>query len=213
MSSLRDLVRVILPPEWSDVQAMPAGSSSASNPISNSVAVTIRSGLDDLVVRLMETIGADGMAVAFREEGEFVFKASQGFAPPVGTVIRPGEGICGICVKEGRAVVEQDLEGELRSVVAVPVYEEKRAAGVIAAFSRRAKAFREVDVETVVGVAGRLKRSEGIAFSFGREVGSRIGGANEMEQEADQEAEQIESADDYLAQMHEQLYPRRDPTR
>ncbi len=192
LSHFRDLVRTNLPPEWFGSEQGP----STAEP--DVVTPTARIDLSDFLLELMPTIGADGIAVAFREGERFFCRASQGRAPQVDSVIEPGVGLSGVCIEQGRKVVEQALPGELRSVVAAPIYLGPRLVGCIAAFSERAGAFGELEVEMVVAIAGHLGEYE-----------RRPSTVERLEALTSPTSEPRESgeADDYLGRLLQLLYP------
>ena len=84
---------------------------------------------------------ADGLAVSLRDGAVYVCRASVGCAPEIGVAVEPGQGICGRCIATAEAVVEQDLEGEIKSVAAVPVMKDGRISGFVAGFSLESNAF------------------------------------------------------------------------
>ena len=196
MSSLRDLVGIIIPFEWPGV--LP-GLEAHSSAFSDNLSISTNSNLDDFIGRLMPMVEADGIAVAFRDGDGFVCRASAGRAPRVGAVVEPGVGLCGVCLQEGRMVVEQDLDGEFRSIVAVPVFTEDRLAGCLAAFANRADAFRDIEIETIVAVASHLGDFEHADHMNLRQRDERAGNPD---------AVQEQDEDDYLARIHAELYPR-----
>ncbi len=97
--------------------------------------------LEEIANLTNEATGADGVAVALLENGQFLCRASLGFAPEVGVAVQPGQGVCGQCIAESRLVLAQDLSGEVKSAVAAPVVIEGKVRGLIAAFSFRTGAF------------------------------------------------------------------------
>lgn len=196
VSSLRDLVRVILPLEWSEIEGGQVIAPPEPVEVRNSSG---RPDLDDFIGKLASAIEADGIAVAFKEGDRFVCRASQGRAPSVDTVIKPGEGLCGIGIQQGRTVIRQEMEGELQSLVSVPVYVSTRLTGCIAAFSSRPDAFREIDIEMLVAVAGHIGELERPLSTF-----------EKLEALRDVAAEPAQNfdGDDYLAKIHGELYPR-----
>ncbi|MDT8067280.1 MAG: GAF domain-containing protein [Terriglobia bacterium] len=97
--------------------------------------------LEEIANLANEATSADGVAVALREGDEFLCRASLGFAPEVGVVVQPGQGVCGQCLAESRLVLSQDLPGEVKSALAAPIVIKGQIHGLIAAFSFRRGAF------------------------------------------------------------------------
>ena len=90
---------------------------------------------------------ADGVAVSLRDGDSFVCCASVGLAPETGVPVRPGEGICGRCISEAATVLEQGLDGDIKSVAALPVFKDGGVFGFVAGFSIQANAFPPSAVE------------------------------------------------------------------
>src|SRR5512143_3716242 len=91
--------------------------------------------LEEIANLANEATGADGVAVALREDDQFLCRASLGFAPEPGVAVQPGEGVCGQCLAESRLVLSQDLPGDVKSALAAPVVVDGKVQGLIAAFS------------------------------------------------------------------------------
>jgi hypothetical protein len=98
--------------------------------------------------------GANGIAVALRQNGRIVCRARSGeMAPELGATIDPDSGISGECVRAAAILMCHDtftdkrVEAEVcrklgvRSIVAVPLRGEMGMAGVLEAFSERPNAF------------------------------------------------------------------------
>jgi hypothetical protein len=94
---------------------------------------------------------------------QFVCRASAGSAPKVGTPIVPGIGLCGECIQKGTIIRDQQIEGELGSLLAIPITDGEQTTGCIAAFSSRQLAFRELDIEQLVAIAYHLGVSKKVA--------------------------------------------------
>jgi len=193
LSSIRDLVRIILPLEWTEVEHQQRYLCAVD---SDPAWIAPPSTLDDLIARLLPVVSADGIAVAFKEGAAFVCRASRGYGPKIGTVIEPGEGQCGKCVQQRRTVVEQEIEDKLRSIVAVPVFTGSQLTGCLAAFSMRPHAFRDVEIDTMIAVASHLKECE-----------APTGSPEQRLPEVPAEPAQKIDDSDYLTRLHESLYP------
>jgi protein TonB len=109
--------------------------------------------LEEIVVLTRESTNADGVAVALRENGKFLCKASQGYAPEPGIVVEPGQGVCGRCIIDARVLVCQDLSGDVKSAVAAPVIVGDEIEGLLASFSFRTAAFTSEHIDLVSRVA------------------------------------------------------------
>ena len=105
---------------------------------------------------------ADGVAIALRENGRFVCRASDGYAPEPGVYVEPGKGVCGRCVLDSRVLVCQDLDGDIKSTVAAPVIVGDEIEGLIAAFSLRQGAFDSAQIDTVSRMAVEIGELIGV---------------------------------------------------
>ncbi len=105
---------------------------------------------------------ADGVAIALRENGQFVCRASDGYAPEPGVYVEPGKGVCGRCVLDSRVLVCQDLDGDIKSTVAAPVIVGDEIEGLIAAFSLRPGAFDSAQIDTVSRMAVEIGELIGV---------------------------------------------------
>lgn len=120
-----------------------------ANPLENleSIYAAVAAGAQVLT-------GADGIAVALRQDGRIVCRARSGeMAPELGATIDPDSGISGECVRAAAILMCHDtftdkrVEAEVcrklgvRSIVAVPLRGEMGMAGVLEAFSSRPNAF------------------------------------------------------------------------
>lgn len=110
--------------------------------------------------RLLRAANADGIAIAMSDGTNIVCRASQGCAPEVGVVLEPGVGLCGKCIEEGQIVVEQQINGDIRSLVAVPIMAGEAIHGCVAAFCTRANGFDNSHIAELIATASRLGRYE-----------------------------------------------------
>jgi TonB family protein len=117
------------------------------------VRALLQRKLEEFVVLTRESTSSDGVAVALREDGKFVCRASQGFAPEPGVVVEPGQGVCGRCIIDARVLVCQDLSGDVKSALAAPVIVGDEIEGLIAAFSFRSAAFDPSHIDLVSRIA------------------------------------------------------------
>lgn len=127
--------------------------------------------------------GADGVAVSLRDGDIYVCRASVGCAPEIGVTVEPGQGICGRCIANADAVVEQDLEGEIKSVAAVPVLKDRAVSGFVAGFSLERNAFSQTAID----------RFRELAASIHREIDPPV--------EIKLQPESEDEADDLLSQL------------
>lgn len=103
--------------------------------------------IESILLSTKNATGADGVAVSLREGSAYVCRASIGDAPEIGVSVEPGQGICGRCITEAKAVVEQEIDGPIKSVAAVPIMREGKAYGFVAGFALRPNAFSSEAIE------------------------------------------------------------------
>lgn len=103
--------------------------------------------IESVLLSTKNVTGADGVAVSLREGAAYVCRASIGDAPEIGVRVEPGQGICGRCISEAKTVVEQEIDGAIKSVAAVPVMREGKAYGFVAGFALRPHAFSAEAIE------------------------------------------------------------------
>ena len=123
-----------------------------------------------VVERLCSLTGAEGAAVALRDERGLFCGASQGQAPDVGSVLQPGSGLTRQCFETAQVVVSDDAESDsrvqlsiaqslrLRSVLAVPIRTPDSVLGVVEVLSSRPSAFDTMHVDALQRVANILAR-------------------------------------------------------
>lgn len=112
--------------------------------------------------RVLAITGADGVAIALAEEGEFRCRASAGrIAPDVGARLDPSSGFSGACIRTGLIVRCDDSEKDprvdreacrlmgLQSMVAVPLMTERGIVGLISAFCSERYGFNDSDVRSL----------------------------------------------------------------
>ena len=114
---------------------------------------------------------ASGTAIALSEGDDHVVicRARAGSsAPDVGTALRVEGTFTGLCIQSGKELCCDDAEVDtrvdmaaagalgIRSIVAIPIQEEGRVVGVLAAFSPAAHAFRITDVAVLKTMAGQV---------------------------------------------------------
>lgn len=123
-----------------------------------------------VVERLGSLTGADGAAIALRDERGLFCGASQGQAPDVGSVLQPGSGLTRQCFETGQVVTSEDAESDsrvqlsiaqslrLRSVLAVPIRTPDSVLGVVEVLSSRPSAFDTMHVDALQRVTNALAR-------------------------------------------------------
>lgn len=102
-----------------------------------------QSAIGAMAARLREQVQADGVAIALREGERIVCRVSVGKAPPVGAVLNGGEGLSGLCLRSGTAVICHDSDTDervdaaawqamgVRAAAIVPVANADGAAGLV----------------------------------------------------------------------------------
>ena len=112
--------------------------------------------------RVLAITGADGVAIALAEGGEFRCRASAGrIAPDVGARLDPSSGFSGACIRTGLIVRCDDSEKDprvdreacramgLQSMVAVPLMTERGIVGLVSAFCSERYGFNDSDVRSL----------------------------------------------------------------
>jgi GAF domain-containing protein len=110
--------------------------------------------------------GADGAAIALRDEDEMVCWASAGIAPLIGVRFSASQGLAGEAIATGHSVIcadtEQDARVEaalcrsvnLRSSAIVPVRSGDSVIGLLQVFSGRPNAFDDDSASLLSDVSG-----------------------------------------------------------
>ena len=112
--------------------------------------------------RVLAITGADGVAIALAEGGEFRCRASAGrIAPDVGARLDPNSGFSGACIRTGLIVRCDDSEKDprvdreacramgLQSMVAVPLMTEQGIVGLVSVFCSERYGFNDSDVRSL----------------------------------------------------------------
>ena len=108
---------------------------------------------------VMDSVGADGIALAYAVDGQVVCRASCGnHAPPVGTPVNLNSGIGAQCLREGKTVTCCDTETDprvnknvcraigVRSMLAAPLRREGQVIGVAQAFYSEPNGFSDAAI-------------------------------------------------------------------
>ena len=145
--------------------------------------------LPSLVVRLYaRLLGAEAAIVRMAEGGGLVVAATWGGSEALkdSPRLEPGECLGGLAAATGRPQAAKDAARDpritkgrrelltrlgYRAVLAIPLSIDGRALGVLEAFSRRADAFTEEDVDTAVAYAAQASLALDNACRFAMESG------------------------------------------
>ena len=122
---------------------------------------------------------AGGAAIALSQGDSMVCMASAGSdAPPVGTPLDVGSGFSGECVRTGRSLRCDDSESDdrvnrqgcrvlgIRSMVAVPIRQGHRVAGLLEVFAAQPYAFNGQDISVLQQLAGTILSAMGAAVEI-----------------------------------------------
>lgn len=102
---------------------------------------------------LLHLIACEGVAIALRVGACFICIASRGLAPAVGVPLEAHTGLSGLCIRTGTVIRCDDTLNDarpevaacqavgIRSLVAMPVYQQDAVIGLVEAVSVRARAF------------------------------------------------------------------------
>src|SRR5882672_5418977 len=114
--------------------------------------------LNQVVERVGSIMLADGAAIAVRDQGEVICRASVGEAPEVGSRLRPDSALTRECFETGQVVICEDTETDyrvhratakslrLRCAVVVPLQAQDSVVGVIEVLSSHPSAFNTTHV-------------------------------------------------------------------
>jgi TonB family protein len=110
--------------------------------------------------------GADGVAIAVRTKGVVICRARSGdIAPDLGTQLSVDSGISGECLRTGTVLICQDAASDarvdpdvcrvlgIRSIAVVPLNGPSGIGGILEAFSERAGAFGDEQLDLLRGLA------------------------------------------------------------
>lgn len=116
---------------------------------------------------VMDSVGADGIAIAYATDGTVVCRASCGEnAPPVGTPVNLNSGIGAQCLRDGKTVSCADTETDprvntavcrqigVRSMLAVPLRRGSKVLGVAQVFYAQPNGFSAASVAELESSAG-----------------------------------------------------------
>ncbi len=127
--------------------------------------------LQSIAERALTLTRATGAAIALSEGSgsEMTCVASAGSdAPPVGSRVQASSEFSGECVRTGRSLRCDDSETDdrvdragcrslgIRSIVAVPIRQGTKVAGLVEVFSPNAFAFNAEDIATLQGLSSRI---------------------------------------------------------
>ena len=122
--------------------------------------------------------GADGVALALRTKGIIVCRARSGDpAPEVGSPLNIGSGISGQCLRSGSILICHDAAGDprvdsevcramgIRSIAVLPLRGTTGMAGILEAFSTRAHAFGEEQMDLLRDLAEIAETAYAMEYS------------------------------------------------
>lgn len=140
-----------------------------SAPPRSGSSLTIDQAWGMVLEHILGLTRAAGAAIALRERGSFVCKASAGEAPPVGTLANHEEGLVAECIRTAETVVSADTRRDPRvdpgvcqllnlgSVVVIPLHTSGRVEGLISVSSPHAFAFDDAALEGLSAIAGAIE--------------------------------------------------------
>jgi putative methionine-R-sulfoxide reductase with GAF domain len=130
-----------------------------------SSTLTAEETLELIVERARSFTGADGAAIALRDEDDMVCCATVGIAPLVGVRFSASGGLAGEAIAARRSVICRDAENDervdaalcrsmdLRSGAIVPILARDSVVGVLQAFAGRPNAFNEASTSLLQHLA------------------------------------------------------------
>lgn len=117
--------------------------------------------------------GAIGAVIAFRQDGTVVCVAGSGTVSPApGTPLDTQGGISGECLRSGKPLCCSDTENDpridpllcralgLRSIAAVPIFEDGKVAGLVEVFAEQPHAFDDQGMDLLKSLAALLGESK-----------------------------------------------------
>ncbi len=125
--------------------------------------------LNEMVEQARLVTGATGAAIALARAGEMVCRATTGGdAPDLGVRLETTSGLSGACLQTG--TIQQCVDAEtdprvnagasqrlgVRSILVLPLGEEKEPFGILEVFSSRPNAFGDRDINTLQVLARRV---------------------------------------------------------
>jgi GAF domain len=134
----------------------------------------IEIGLDIVVRATQQATGATGAALALVTDGRLICRGRVGdVAPSVGVVLDGTAGLTAMCVRRGEALHCSDAESDsrvdqalcrelnVRSILVVPMIEEKTVVGVLEVLSSEANAFNASHVQWLSQAANFAQKIAG----------------------------------------------------
>ncbi len=125
--------------------------------------------LNEVVEQARLATAATGAAIALARAGEMVCRATTGGdAPDLGVRLETTSGLSGACLQTGTMQRCNDAEGDprvnseasrrlgVRSILVLPLGDEKERFGILEVFSSRPNAFGERDINTLQVLARRV---------------------------------------------------------
>jgi GGDEF domain-containing protein/putative methionine-R-sulfoxide reductase with GAF domain len=122
-----------------------------------------------VVNRMQRLTGATGAVVELLDGDEMVYRAASGsVAPYLGLRLKAGNSLSGLCVREGEIMYAEDTAKDPRvdaeackkvgaaSMLVVPLFQDRRAVGVLKVVSTKTHAFDNGHVDMLRPIAGLL---------------------------------------------------------
>jgi TonB family protein len=129
--------------------------------------------LNEVVEQARLVTGATGAAIALARAGEMVCRATTGGdAPDLGVRLETTSGLSGACLQTGTIQKCVDAENDsrvntaasrrlgVRSILVLPLGEEKEPFGILEVFSSRPNAFGDRDINTLQVLARRVAENK-----------------------------------------------------
>jgi putative methionine-R-sulfoxide reductase with GAF domain len=145
--------------------ANPGLSSPAVDQPSPSNEPGLEATLKQIASQAQYVTGASGAAIALKQGRALVCRAASGTAPEVGVRLQLKAGLTAECIRSGEtqrcdnALTDERVDREscgrlgIESIIVMPVFRNRKLAGIFEVFARQAYAFQERDVETLRGMA------------------------------------------------------------
>ncbi|HEY3975330.1 MAG TPA: TonB family protein [Candidatus Sulfotelmatobacter sp.] len=143
--------------------------------------------LNDLVEQARLLTGATGAAIALARDGEMVCRATAGAdAPDLGTRVETTSGLSGACLQNGKMQQCADTETDprvdaeacrqlgVRSIMVLPLGDDKNPFGILEVFSSRPYAFSDRDMSSLQVLARRVMENKRGAEDAESELETRI---------------------------------------
>jgi putative methionine-R-sulfoxide reductase with GAF domain len=151
------------------VDVAPVSKDNSASPAADAAGNASEQALDATLKQIagqaQYVTGASGAAIALKQGKSLVCRAASGTAPEVGTRLQLKAGLTAECIRTGEiqrcdnAFTDERVDREscarlgIESIIVMPLFRERKLAGIFEVFARQAYAFQERDVETLRGMA------------------------------------------------------------